>query len=297
MQAGGLPRAARLRCAGGDRRRAALRRGRGVRRLHRRHPVRRVVGDGHDRAPAGGASPRLHLRGGGDVRTRTDPAGDARRSQRVLRWNAGRRRRGPFEESFQGAMRRTAARRDAATAGARQPCVTHVFLGAKGGAGTTTVAVNSAIEIARLSKRPTVIIDLNQCLGEVALFLGVRPRFTRDRRDRQPAPPGPGVHARADRRTTSRASTFWPAAISSTGRTPTTPARSKSCCSVLGQALRLHHHRRRQRDQRLSPSRRCSPPTRSSSWPTRTSPSMRNAQRLVDRFGSSAPAASASRCC
>jgi pilus assembly protein CpaE len=83
-----------------------------------------------------------------------------------------------FEESFQGAVRRTAARRDAASAGARQPCVTHVFLGAKGGAGTTTVTVNSAVEIARLSKRPTVVIDLKQCLGEVALFLGVRPRFT-----------------------------------------------------------------------------------------------------------------------
>ena len=44
--------------------------------------------------------------------------------------------------------------------------------------GTTTLAVNSAIEIARLSKRPTLIIDLHQFLGEVALFLGVRPRFT-----------------------------------------------------------------------------------------------------------------------
>jgi pilus assembly protein CpaE len=83
-----------------------------------------------------------------------------------------------MEVSFHGAVRRAAARREASSAGARQPCVTHVFLGAKGGAGTTTVAVNSAVELARLSKRPTVIIDLKQCLGEVALFLGVRPRFT-----------------------------------------------------------------------------------------------------------------------
>ena len=56
--------------------------------------------------------------------------------------------------------------------------MTHVFLGAKGGAGTTTVAVNCAVELARQSKRPTVIVDLKTCLGEVALFLGVRPRFT-----------------------------------------------------------------------------------------------------------------------
>ena len=83
-----------------------------------------------------------------------------------------------MEESFHASVRRTAARREAATAGARQPCVTHVFLGAKGGAGTTTVAVNCAVEIARVSKRATIVVDLKACLGEVALFLGVRPRFT-----------------------------------------------------------------------------------------------------------------------
>ena len=95
-------------------------------------------------------------------------------------WNPGANTQAArsMEESFHGAVRRAAARREASSAGARQPCVTYVFLGAKGGAGTTTVAVNSAVELARLSKRPTVIIDLKQCLGEVALFLGVRPRFT-----------------------------------------------------------------------------------------------------------------------
>ncbi len=83
-----------------------------------------------------------------------------------------------MEESFQGAVRRTAARREAANAGTRQPCVNHVFLGAKGGAGTTTIAVNCAVELASLSKRPTLVLDLKPCLGEIALFLGVRPRFT-----------------------------------------------------------------------------------------------------------------------
>jgi pilus assembly protein CpaE len=83
-----------------------------------------------------------------------------------------------MEESFHGAVRRAAARREASSAGGRAPCVTHVFLGAKGGAGTTTIAVNSAVEVARVTKRPTVIVDLKPCLGEVALFLGVRPRFT-----------------------------------------------------------------------------------------------------------------------
>jgi pilus assembly protein CpaE len=83
-----------------------------------------------------------------------------------------------MEESLHSAVRRTATRRDAAHAGARQPCVTYMFLGAKGGAGATTVSVNCAVEIARLTKRPTVVLDMKPCLGEVALFLGVRPRFT-----------------------------------------------------------------------------------------------------------------------
>jgi pilus assembly protein CpaE len=95
-------------------------------------------------------------------------------------WNAeeGTQAARAVEESFHGAVRRTAARREAASAGAKPPCVTHAFLGAKGGAGTTTVAVNCGVELARLTKRPTVVVDLKSCLGEVALFLGVRPRFT-----------------------------------------------------------------------------------------------------------------------
>jgi pilus assembly protein CpaE len=82
------------------------------------------------------------------------------------------------EDNFQGAVRRTAARRDTANAQTKPPSSTLVFFGAKGGAGTTTVAVNCAVELARLTKRPTVIVDLKPGFGEVALFLGVRPRFT-----------------------------------------------------------------------------------------------------------------------
>jgi pilus assembly protein CpaE len=83
----------------------------------------------------------------------------------------------PEEETFHGAVRRTAARRET-TQGARPSATTLVFFGAKGGSGTTTVAVNCGVELARLSKRPTVIVDLKPGLGEVGLFLGVRPRFT-----------------------------------------------------------------------------------------------------------------------
>jgi pilus assembly protein CpaE len=83
----------------------------------------------------------------------------------------------PAEETFHGAIRRTAARRET-TQGARPPATTLVFFGAKGGAGTTTIAVNCGVELARLSKKSTVIIDLKAGLGEVSLFLGVRPRFS-----------------------------------------------------------------------------------------------------------------------
>ena len=81
-----------------------------------------------------------------------------------------------LEETFLTALRRTVERsrpRDSD----RSTAVLS-FFGTKGGAGTTTIAVNSAIDIARVSKKPTLIIDLHQFLGDVSLFLGVRPRFT-----------------------------------------------------------------------------------------------------------------------
>ncbi len=83
----------------------------------------------------------------------------------------------PSEETFHGAVRRTAARRET-THGARPAATTLVFFGAKGGAGTTTLSVNCGVELSRLSKRSTVIVDLKPGLGEVALFLGVRPRYS-----------------------------------------------------------------------------------------------------------------------
>jgi pilus assembly protein CpaE len=79
--------------------------------------------------------------------------------------------------AFQTALKRTVERRLPSKESARSG-VTLSFFGAKGGAGTTTLAVNTAIDIARFSKRPTLIVDLHQFVGEVALFLGVRPRYT-----------------------------------------------------------------------------------------------------------------------
>jgi pilus assembly protein CpaE len=83
----------------------------------------------------------------------------------------------PAEETFYGAIRRTAARRET-TQGARPTATSLVFFGAKGGAGTTTLAVNCAVELARTGKKSTLIVDLKAGLGEVALFLGVKPRYS-----------------------------------------------------------------------------------------------------------------------
>lgn len=52
------------------------------------------------------------------------------------------------------------------------------YLGTKGGTGTTTLAVNGAADIRRLSGRSTVVVDLKSGPGDVALFLGLRPRYS-----------------------------------------------------------------------------------------------------------------------
>jgi pilus assembly protein CpaE len=83
----------------------------------------------------------------------------------------------PPAEAFDEALRRTSVRRAAAPSGASH-ATTMVFFGAKGGAGTTTLAVNCAVEIAQIKKSPTLIVDLKAGLGEVTLFLGVRSRYT-----------------------------------------------------------------------------------------------------------------------
>lgn len=52
------------------------------------------------------------------------------------------------------------------------------FLGTKGGTGTTTLAVNCAADIRRITNRSTIVVDLKSGPGDVALFLGLRPRHS-----------------------------------------------------------------------------------------------------------------------
>ena len=53
------------------------------------------------------------------------------------------------------------------------------FIGAKGGVGTTTVAVNVATVLGSMSKPGrSLLIDLHQSGGDAAVFMGVDPRFS-----------------------------------------------------------------------------------------------------------------------
>jgi pilus assembly protein CpaE len=56
--------------------------------------------------------------------------------------------------------------------------MTVTFLGTKGGVGTTTMTVNVGAELRRLTNRPTVLVDMKAAPGDVALYLGLRPRYT-----------------------------------------------------------------------------------------------------------------------
>ena len=51
-----------------------------------------------------------------------------------------------------------------------------VFIGAKGGVGTTTTAVNVATTLSKIGS--TLVIDLNLAGGDAALFLGADPHFS-----------------------------------------------------------------------------------------------------------------------
>jgi pilus assembly protein CpaE len=52
------------------------------------------------------------------------------------------------------------------------------IVGAKGGVGTTTVAVNLATELARIAPGQTLLVDLHVSHGDAAVMLGAEPRFT-----------------------------------------------------------------------------------------------------------------------
>jgi pilus assembly protein CpaE len=54
----------------------------------------------------------------------------------------------------------------------------HAVLGAKGGAGATSVSINLAAALADVVQEPAALIDLAGPLGDVAAYLNVKPEFT-----------------------------------------------------------------------------------------------------------------------
>jgi pilus assembly protein CpaE len=55
---------------------------------------------------------------------------------------------------------------------------TFAVIGAKGGVGATTVAVNVATALSKAEPGSTLLIDLNVACGDAAVFLGAEPRFS-----------------------------------------------------------------------------------------------------------------------
>jgi pilus assembly protein CpaE len=76
------------------------------------------------------------------------------------------------ESDLQAALSRLGSLRSASA-----PGQVFAFLGAKGGVGTTTTAVNVATALSRLPGK-TILIDLHLAHGDAAIFLGLEPRFS-----------------------------------------------------------------------------------------------------------------------
>jgi len=80
----------------------------------------------------------------------------------------------PFERSAMAeAMVRAASRRSVVRLPRKTGGRLLVFLGAKGGAGVTTLACNFAVSLAQESGQSTLLIDLDLPLGDAALNLGI----------------------------------------------------------------------------------------------------------------------------
>jgi pilus assembly protein CpaE len=82
----------------------------------------------------------------------------------------------PPVELHDALLRATARRSDQTSKKTRGKLL--VFWGAKGGSGVTTLATNFAIALRMETGAEVALLDLNPDLGDVAVLLGVTPRFT-----------------------------------------------------------------------------------------------------------------------
>ncbi|MEW6749877.1 MAG: response regulator [Candidatus Latescibacterota bacterium] len=80
--------------------------------------------------------------------------------------------------AFGEAIRRAAQLVSAGSPGAPTRSHTTCVFSIKGGQGVTTVAVNTAIALARLTTQPCVLADLSFGVGDAASFLDLHPQYT-----------------------------------------------------------------------------------------------------------------------
>lgn len=83
-----------------------------------------------------------------------------------------------LQDTLAEALIRAAARRQELDRNKKLGGQMLVFLGSKGGAGVTTLASNFALALTKESGKKVALIDLNVQLGDVALVLGMKPRFS-----------------------------------------------------------------------------------------------------------------------
>jgi pilus assembly protein CpaE len=85
----------------------------------------------------------------------------------------------PFvDDSWVEALERTSVRRPVGRPVTKTIGKLHVFFGAKGGAGVTTIASNFAVLLGRESGKNALLIDLDLPLGDAALTLGVSSQYS-----------------------------------------------------------------------------------------------------------------------
>lgn len=82
------------------------------------------------------------------------------------------------EGAMDEALVRAMVRRPAVRPSKKKDGKLLVFIGAKGGSGTTTIASNFAVAVAQESGASTLLIDLNLPIGDAALGLGLRSQFS-----------------------------------------------------------------------------------------------------------------------
>ncbi|MGA2570555.1 MAG: AAA family ATPase [Terracidiphilus sp.] len=85
----------------------------------------------------------------------------------------------PFTAEVMGeTLARAMARRPEMRIVRRPSGKLYTFMGSKGGAGTTTIACNFAVGLAKDADESTLLIDLDLPLGDAALNLGINPEFS-----------------------------------------------------------------------------------------------------------------------